>query len=205
LAYYVTDTEFQKGDLPTQAKPYSLVGVVGLMAAMFLIDTILSLVFAGHATLMFSVAPILSLVAVIVLIIIQRPKQLSLSRWRPKRIDLIAVPLGLLVAYSRLLFFADPVKYLSPPYLPSHSFFTAVLFAPALEEIIFRATFLNSLERSTSRLEAILIVTLLAAFVHGPANFLLTLPSQALLCLLYVGLRSSLAASILCHTCRAPR
>jgi membrane protease YdiL (CAAX protease family) len=128
----------------------------------------------------------------------QRPKLFFLSRWTPRLIDFaICIPAGVLIAIAKIWLFSSANEHLGPTYSMEHALLPVVFIAPVAEELLFRATFLRSLEERTTLSVAIIVVTLLAAIEHS--WIWLALPSQLALCMVYVFLGNSLAASIILH------
>jgi membrane protease YdiL (CAAX protease family) len=140
-----------------------------------------------------------SLLVVAAVAFCRRPRIILLSRLRPKWVDLVALPVGILVEIAQLAFMSAPVKYLGPPYLPENSFVAIVLLAPFLEEVVFEGIFLKSLKSRMRTSIAVIAVTALEVVSHSPRSWGLVFPTQFILPVLYVVLGDSLPAAILCH------
>jgi membrane protease YdiL (CAAX protease family) len=130
---------------------------------------------------------------------IARPRLLLLSNWRLtwRDVPLTMVPPILLQAIP--MFFArDAAEYFS--FFGSASLSTMFCVAavgPVLEELFCRGFILRSLALRTSRLVALLIVSVVVSLIH-PA-FWEALPRQIMISLVYFATGNSLTASILCH------
>jgi len=128
-----------------------------------------------------------------------RPELLRLSRWRPRWAD-VAVGLcsGLAVRSLLFLFVSDPVKVLSQPYVPGHTFFQIAVLGSTLEEVVFRGVFLRSFKAQFGVTRGILLISFLATIGHSPP-WSYHLVGQLLFSVLYLAMGDSLPASTAAH------
>jgi membrane protease YdiL (CAAX protease family) len=130
--------------------------------------------------------------------VLGRPGLLRLSRWKITWLDILtAVPLAILVQAVPLLFVTDAREYFFNGTRSVVFLIWVVIAIPILEETLCRGVLLKSLK---SRLPSFVAILLLSTLISaGHPVFLEALPRQILLCIVYVALRDSLAASITFH------
>ena len=175
-------------------------GIGGVLLLYF--STLVSFELAGLFRNLFAASfrdyyvPPISLLVVIIVGILLRPKMLNQSRWKPRVIDIaIGVLAGGLVLVLEFLAERNSHRFLGP--LPERTFVPIVILAPIIEEVFFRGILLRSLREHFPPWMAIALVALLAALGH--TNFWVDLPAQLVLSVAYISTGNSLAASVTAH------
>jgi membrane protease YdiL (CAAX protease family) len=143
--------------------------------------------------------PPASLLAVLCLVVYQRPGLLLLSRWRPRLKDVVAgLSLGIFVPWMGMKFhIASSRVFLESFSVPRSAFIPLVLLTPFAEEMFLRGTIQKSLQSRWPRVLAVILVTFLAAIGH--VDFWWAVVSEFLACSLYTYLGDSIIASIIAH------
>lgn len=143
-------------------------------------------------------APMLITALFVCVVLVQRPRLLTLSRWRPRWTDLvIGASCGCLVQAVPLFVASIPAAHLYPPSWSRWSILWIAVAGPILEEIFCRGALLKSLKSRLPRFAALALVSV--AISAGHHSFWHALPQQAALSFVYLAMGDSLAASITCH------
>jgi membrane protease YdiL (CAAX protease family) len=138
-------------------------------------------------------ASLVELLILSIAVLLYRPAIWRMSKWRPHvRYAMLAMAAGYGTdVFIQVVFPARGLAHLN------WIFVAPFYLSPILEEFFFRGVLVRSLERTVTPALSITIVAVFAALGHPV--FRIAVLQQAVLGVVYVTRRNSIAASLICH------